>query len=324
LDEKTIQATKARLNHNKTHNRLDVHKYALAGFLRCNACEKTLHGHTQWGGKYKYYSHVGGKYELCKAFRSVPLERIEQAVFNTLWEHTFDKEGFQAAIKESLPDSKQIESLKEQIITDEKEIKRIEKELDKLVAEYTEGTLQKITIKKRESELLEAKSSVETNLEGNREKLNTMPSLADVQKDAEEIRKRLVKRFQSPEHLKSMTHEEKQQLLFRIFPGKDDSGRPYSIYIRKGKGEAYHYDIYAPLFASGFSDEPPYESRTIKGDNLDYRYGDIEQEIRETLNKKKGNKHYKTNIVAQNGTEIIKCAANIQVRHVYVPVFVRL
>ncbi|MBW1765355.1 MAG: recombinase family protein, partial [Deltaproteobacteria bacterium] len=107
LDDNTIQRVRDRLAHHKTNNRKDVRKYTLSGFIRCEACGKSLSGQTQInksGSQFQYHMHPGGKYEKCKAFNAIPLMLIENAVFKTIFENTVDAPAFEQAIQESMPD----------------------------------------------------------------------------------------------------------------------------------------------------------------------------------------------------------------------------
>ena len=127
LDDDTIQRIKERLKHNNIENRKDVRKYVLTGFIRCDECGKSLSGQTQinrYKTEFKYYNHPGGKYEKCKAFNSIPLQQIENAVFHTIFENIADVPSFNKAIADSLPDEKQIKNLNDQIKAGEKELKK--------------------------------------------------------------------------------------------------------------------------------------------------------------------------------------------------------
>jgi len=126
LSDHKIQAIKDRLAHNNTSNRSDVKgKYLLAGFIRCMHCGKSLHGQAPHGGKYKYYRHPCKLADTCDAFGSVPLDKIEHAVFQTIFENIYDAPTFEKAIKNSLPDEDLIEELENKIETKKERKKKV-------------------------------------------------------------------------------------------------------------------------------------------------------------------------------------------------------
>ena len=302
LDDTTIQAIKNRLEHNRIFNRTDVAKYLLTGFIRCDECGKAIYGQTQ-REKYRYYMHPAKMDETCKAFHSIPLEIIDKAVLETLWDYTYDREGFNRAIKDNLPDVKLVESLKKKIKNDEKQLKKIDKDLYKLSEWVLSGDVKKTTIQQKEKELYEGKNLIEKELEKNRNKLNSLPELEQVKKDAEEIRKTLLKEFQSKQHLKDMPFDDMKQLLYKFFGGgkKEEDGywvdgenRHYGVYVRKSKSGLWHYRVVSKLV--GYDDE--LFNRTIKGDNINYCFEDVGRKIRKQLNekmRKDTNESYKTN-----------------------------
>jgi len=273
LDDVTIQKIKERLEHNRIEKRKDVKKYVLNGFIRCEACGKSLSGQTQinkHGTQFQYYTHTGGKYEKCaKPFSSIPMKQIEHAVFQTIFENTVDAPTFEKAISESLPDEKLINSLQNKIQAGEKELKRIDKELDKLVELALSGTLGKETIRKKEKSLLEAKIITSEELEANRDKLRSLPDIQQVKQEAEKIRRQLLERFSGKGRLKKMSFDEKKTLLHWLFDGKDSKGTRYGIYIDKKKKRGQEIDFFLYGRITGL--------RTIKGDNINYQDGNEDE-----------------------------------------------
>ncbi len=286
LDDSTIQKIQERLEHNRIECRKDVRRYVLTGFIRCEACGKSLSGQTQvnkYGTQFQYYNHPGGKYEKCKAFNSIPLKKIENAVFQTIFENMADVPSFEKAIANSLPDEKLIKSLIDKIKTGEKELKRINKELDKLVNLALSGTLERETIKSKEQSLLQARVKATEELEDNKDRLSSMPDIKKVKKEADNIRRKLLLDYSGPERLEEMTFDEKKTLLHWLFDGKDKEGTPYGIYVSK-KDKEIDYFMYGRI--TGL--------RTLKGDDFDYEGGD--------------NDIYKTNKDAcQNDDDLYSC-----------------
>lgn len=266
LDEKTIQAVRQRLEHNRKHNRLDVRRYALTGFIYCDECGKALVGQTQIdkkiGKEFPYYRHPGGRWEECKALSSIPVDIIENAVLRTIFENTYDEAGFEKAIQESLPDKDYIDALHEKIAHGEKEIKRIDAELDQLVNLVLEGTLSKETVKKKEATLYETRSRVAEELKRDRQTLKSLPNFEKLKLESKILRMGLLDYFGSEERMLEMSFDEKKQFLHRVFNGKDEIGKPYGIYVKKTGKDTWEYFIYTSLF---------HGIRTVKGDNINYR-----------------------------------------------------
>jgi hypothetical protein len=203
-------------------------------------------------GVYRYYRHSvfekSGKCK-CKAFTSISASKIENAVFNAIFENVRDEVGFRKAIQESLPDVKMINSLKSNITKKEKRLKQNERKLDKLVDMAIEGTLKKETIKKKETELLDAKDQIQKELESDKQRLKSMPDIEQVEFEAKTIRENLMKYFQSKDRLDSMTYDEKRSLLHWLFDGKDFFGDQCGIYIDK-QGEQWHYALHSIMTLS--------------------------------------------------------------------------
>jgi len=266
LSDETIQRVKDRLEFNRTNNRRDLpQKYVLAGFIRCEHCTNTLRGQMQTvkGVEYRYYTHAGGRHEKCKNFSSIPLEKIEYAVFSTIFENIVDVPSFEQAISESLPDEKMINDLELEIKSCEKELKRVTHELDKLVGMALAGTLNRETIKSKELELIQVKADLTERLETARFKLRSMPDVNKIRKEAGEIRRELLQKFSGKARLAKMTFDEKRELLFWLFSGKDGQGTPYGIYINKtGKrnDQTIDYFLYGKIVGL----------RTMKNNDIDY------------------------------------------------------
>jgi site-specific DNA recombinase len=275
LDEQTIEKVRERLEHNRIDCRRDVQRYALTGFLRCEKCGKSLFGQTQvnrYGSQFQYYVHSNGKYEKCKAMSSVSLKLVENAVFRTIFENTVDAPAFEQAISESLPDENLIKTLEAKVKAGEKELKRIDRELDKLVDLALSGTLQKDTIRTKEQSLLQAKAKATKELEENRAKQRSMPDLNRVRQEAEQIRRQLLEHFSGEGRLQAMTFDDKKALLHWLFDGKDTKGTPYGIYVSKRGDKKLDYFLYGRI--TGL--------RTMKGQDINYQGWDEDEQVYKT------------------------------------------
>jgi len=257
LDELTIKEIRGKLNAQKTFKRADVKKYVLNGFIRCDGCHCAMTGQTQYG-RWSYYRHRG---EKCGTITYIPVAIIENATFRTIFENTVDEVGFERAIQDTFPSDKEIKELKDKIAKNEKDLKRIEKEIDKLIDTVLAGVFDKAAINKRQKELLKQKEILTENIDINKSKLNNLPDPDLVRKEARVMRKLLQHYFQSEERLQAMTYDEKRRLLHWLFDGKDEDDTPYGIYVREVRKGVYDYFIYAKMFAG---------ARFLKGDDIDY------------------------------------------------------
>ncbi len=265
LDEGKIRAVKDRLALNRWSNRRDVKKYALKGFIRCGKCGRALYGQTQQD-KYTYYLHPWRRDCPCKAFTSLPCHLIENAVFKTLFENAWDDPGFQEAVKDSMPDERQIQSLEEAVKKKEKGLRKIERRLEKLVDLAVEGTLRKETIKRQEEGLYKARRQIIGEIESDKRRLASMPTIEQFEWEVRMMKSHFQAYFGSEERLKEMSYEEKRRFLHWLFDGKDEHGVPYGVYVEKNGNDKWDYFISARFFCG---------LRTFKGNNIDYTDEDM-------------------------------------------------
>jgi hypothetical protein len=268
------------------NNRTDTPvKYVLSGYLRCDKYDSLLSGQNQkYKGKdFKYYTHPRLP-EKAVCFSSVPLQQIEKAVFETIFENIWDVPSFERAIADSMPDERLINELKSKITDCEQELKRISKELNKLVKLVLAGDLKGETIKSTETELLNKRTRTEEELNKTTIILKSLPDIKEVKRQADTIRRQLLERYSGKERLMKMTYDEKRELLHFLFDGKDDKGNPFGIYIEtRGKGKEKRIDYYMYGRLTGL--------RILKGDDINFM-GDVDAEIRKEQEK---NDNYKTN-----------------------------
>lgn len=144
-----------------------------------------------------------------------------------------------------------------------KKLKSINKELEKLVDLALSGTLNKSTIHKKEQELIQCKEKLTDHIQADESRLNSLPDIDEVKTQASEIRRKLLKKFSSNEHIDNMSFDEKRELLYWLFGGHDNKGTKYGIYInKKGEGKDAQIDHFMFGRITGL--------RTLKGDDIDY------------------------------------------------------
>lgn len=267
LSDEVIERIKERLNFNRKNNRTDIPgKYILSGFIRCDSCYSRLTGVTINYPKspLRIYRHKRGD---CLAFKYVPADDIEKAVFETIFENFVDEPSFNKAIADSLPDDRLKKEIEGRIESNEKKLGQVNKDLKKLVQAVIDGTLSADTIKGREQDLLRQKANLESHVKADQVTIQLMPNLEEVQQEASTIRRKLLERYSGLKRLSEMPFEEKRTLLHWLFDGKDRDGQPYGIYVNSTgnrKNRKVSYFMYGRI--TGI--------RTLKDGNINYQDDD--------------------------------------------------
>lgn len=274
LPEDVIMRVTERMQFNRKNNREDAPgQYVLTGFIRCYDCHSRLTGVTINYPRtpLRCYKH---KKSDCHPFTYIHADTIEKAVFETIFENICDVVSFEKAIADSLPSEKLKTEIEDRIRVYEKQLVRIQKELDALVKAVIDGTLSSETISAKEKELLQQRSQAEEGLKADKAQLNSLPDPQEVRREADEIRRSLLERYSGLERLSEMTFEEKRALLHWIFDGKDANGEPYGIYIStKGRARKQKVDYFMYGKIVGL--------RTLKDGNINYIEDDTNYETNE-------------------------------------------
>lgn len=254
-----IQAIKDRLAHNRTNNRTDTKDYLLTGFIRCIHCGKSLSGFSPHKGRYEYYQHSSSKTTTCDAFTTVSLPKVEKEVFEMIFDDIGDTASFEKAIKDSLPDTKYIEKVENEIDTKKQRLKEVKTKRKRLVQAVLDGKLEEDNTEETDTELKETEERLTNEIDEAQNRLDNLPDPEEVKKQAHQIRIELLDKYKSEEHLQEMTFKEKKRLLHFLFDGKAPDGKgygghgEYGIYVdKKGKGQSadYHYWLFGRLRAS--------------------------------------------------------------------------
>jgi site-specific DNA recombinase len=270
LDDETIKAVKNRIKFKTSFARGDGKKYLLNGFIRCSTCGRSLTGQissTKVKGKeyrYRYYRHPIFSRCSCKAFRAIKADKIEDAVFTTIFENIYDEVGFNKAIAENMPDAKMINELKSSIELREKKLRKVEKDLDKLIKAFLDGVFTEDEIVKTKSRLMGNKKLLESDLEHLRSKFDLMPNIDQVTMKAEKIRLGLLDYFGNVESFKSQGYKHQRQFLHWMFEGLDEDGVHHAIYLTK-RGKLWDYALYGRVTGT----------MTIYKDRVDYPDHDL-------------------------------------------------
>ena len=234
----------------RMRKREDVQLFPLSGILRCTKCNRSFTGQRMGGGtKYEqhYYRHprptpkdIYNGNEPCREFTSIKAVEIEDRIFKMLFDVSYDRIGFEEATREGLPDAKYLTVLRGEIDQKEKELKRVNADLNKLVDIALAGTLKENVIKGKQDELLVIKDRLVPELEELKTKFNSLPKVEDVRLEAELIRADLMAFFASKDRLKDMGYRDKRRMLRDLF---QDGG----IYLSKGDNGSVNIDMKAGL-----------------------------------------------------------------------------
>jgi len=262
LKDDIIKRIHERIDFNKKHNRTGIkNRYVLNGFIYCEKCNRGLTGQTQ-KRKHIYYRHPFnlGNDHICvpKPFTQINGLEIEEAVLHTIFELIADEPKFEAAIAERLPEKKTKAKLEAEIESDKKALNHVNKELEKLVTAYREGTLTKETIRKTEEGLIKQQERLTESLIKKERRFKNLPDVDSVKKIADQIRRNLLEKYSGSRRLDNMTYEDKRDLLHWLFEGKDSYGDRYGIYITKkgiGKDATVDFLLYGRMMLGGSSVE---------------------------------------------------------------------
>jgi DNA invertase Pin-like site-specific DNA recombinase len=248
LDEFTIRAVGKQLAENKRRPvRNDIKNYVLNTHIRCAECERALSGVTRknaTGKKYSYYHHPSGYDIDCKAFKYLPLKKAEDAVFDTIFNFTYDQAGFQKAVKERIGDKKDIAKLKRQITSKKKSLTGIKRQLSNLIDMCSEEKIDPDEYDKKRAEYKDEKNRLIETIAKLETKLASWLESEKFIEGALDMRHKFLDNYRSSDRLKKMSYDDKVDLLNYFFNGNDNDGRRYGITIQKNAQGEYELELY--------------------------------------------------------------------------------
>ena len=225
-------------------------KNLLNEFTRCAKCNRAIKGWTDkktYKGrisKYPKYSHPTGSYIDCDCRFNFNKSELEKMIFDSLYEFTYDRVGFLKAIEDKIPDKKGIEALKKTIVQNEKELKKVDSKINRLVDAYLDGKMDKEIYSIKEAELLEIKDGIVAELNKQQAKLDRLPNIEKLKAEGKKLRSKLLKYYKSPNRLNDMSYDEKWALLNYFFSGTDENGKRFGIYVDKDDHGEVTFFIY--------------------------------------------------------------------------------
>ena len=254
LDEKIIKKIKDRAEANKTYQHGHIkHRYLLSRMIFCGECGLTLDGQTNKRKK-KYYRHRIKSKTGCKVGAYLPASLIEPAVLVHLFATFGDKASLEKAVENAVPNSKEIETLHEDLLDYNSKSAKIKKAKQRLIKAFADGTLRDDQIKEEMDSREEEERAIAVEIDKIKAKLDITPSADDIEEVAKKIRKRF-KRFGDKikiahmksfykcfDHFQQMKYEDKKEMLQYFFAGKDEDQKRRGVYVFKD-GDKWSFEI---------------------------------------------------------------------------------
>lgn len=254
VDKALLKRVKDRLKlrRRRPPGKKSDHQYLLRQLAYCEECGCLLY--TATNNKKPYYEHRrGSNLPSCsqKGLR-VFTSHLDHAVLRTVWENIYDEEGFNTAIKSNMPDEKEVGRLTASIKSGKTRLASIANQKNRLVAAVADGALTNNVIKEKMDALIAQEQIIMQEMATNQAQLDKLGSIAEIQADAQFIRRQYLQYFSSEERLKEMTFEERRQLIEMFFEGSDFSGNAHGVYVinlseKFSRKRRYDYTIYSNL-----------------------------------------------------------------------------
>ncbi|MGD0900143.1 MAG: recombinase family protein, partial [Thermoguttaceae bacterium] len=248
LPEKLIREVCQRLDANRTymHGR-PKHEYLLGGRIFCAACDFSLTGGFNQGGK-RYYRH-NRRYSTCALLPRmwVPADLIEPAIVRDLFNMLGNPAAIEQAIKAAVPDCDKALKQRERL---EAELAKIERARNRVLDLIERDTITDAQAAAK----LQALKDREATLRGELDKLAA--ALADVP-DAETVRQAALhvqevcgaifvedeagNRYAGGNDVQSflmMEPGDRRKLIDVAFSGSLPGGQPAGVYVSPAAGDA--------------------------------------------------------------------------------------
>lgn len=225
IPQSLLEKAQKKLRHNRTHNRVDVQKYLLSGFIRCEHCKRALTGQSRHGHIYYRHNRAGE----CP-FRSLSGDEIEPAVLDFLFENFLDEPAFESAINRLLPPPDRREELVSQRTKAEKLLAKNEREVRRLVDAIARGADISLLLSKQD-ELKQSKLALEERLQKLDEEIGSLVDAKLGKAAAAVARIHLIESLKSRDW-RNMPYEDVQRFLYALF-GETTVGGDTGIFVRR-------------------------------------------------------------------------------------------
>lgn len=234
LPEETIEAIRKRSESGRTYHHREIkHRYLLSRMIFCDRCGYALFGYRNHSGK-RYYKAVRPKarVEPCKIRKHLPSGEIETAVLLTIAQMMGDDTRIKRAVEAGMPDLKRTQALRQERDTLQRNLKKAESQLEKLVDAVANGLLSKEDIIKRREAIDTLEREASQRLKEVQQQIDSLPDPERVDRLLKWKGKVWAASSRSnPDWILEQPYETQRQLLTRAFGGKDAEGRRFGVYV---------------------------------------------------------------------------------------------
>ena len=243
-DEEKIEKVKETIESHRTwRHGSDKNNYLFSSMVFDKKCGHTFTGTTKKG--IKYYYHQDNYKEHCGSRKYITEKALEVAVLSELFYMYEDDAKIEEAVLKAFPAPDKFKKLMAEDASDNKEIKKIEKEEDRIIKGFGENIIHRKTAERTLDKLRKRKEIIESKIEKRRPLLeNLPPSKKELEAEVEFIkdemdlfRRTMSQSRQIPSRLSIMTFADKRRLMELAFGGKDIKGNRLGIYLQQGSYE---------------------------------------------------------------------------------------
>jgi len=238
LPQKTIKAIRKQAEANKTYTHgQGKNKYLLGRMIFCQKCGQALSGTCNHG--YRYYRHPRND---CRNFYNVRADEIETNVFWSIYWMVGDKTGFEKAIKDAVPDTKDIEKAIDRLNQIAFELRKVDTQKNRLVDAVAEGTLDNDTVKSKMNNLKSREAVLNDEKQSLKAKIENQPSKDEIENRFKWWQTFLRGEYElNDEHMLQMSFDEKRLLLQALFSGTDEKNQRFGVYIERDLRREYPF-----------------------------------------------------------------------------------
>jgi site-specific DNA recombinase len=238
LHPETIKAIHAKTYANKTlHHGQTKNNYALGRMVFCGACGQTLYGAKYSHGRFYYHK----KTDACDCLKSVPADKLEDAVLVHLYQTYGNQAKFEKMIKDFLPSKEDLKGLRSRQKEFEKQLAATARAKNRLLGMVESGHFEAEDVARRMEEHKLAERSLKEEIETIRLQLDAVPDEKIIKRDAEIARAHIRTICRNSTGFGKMEFEEKRKLCQFAFGGHDLDGKRLGVYVSKMNGKKNYW-----------------------------------------------------------------------------------
>jgi hypothetical protein len=253
IPDEMIKALYDRLESNKgkTHGPRLGNKYLLGGNIYCADCGATLTGRPEPKRGRLMYQHQKDSKSLKKPIikRQCPnytrwevkADQIETAVIAQLYHIFGDIEDMEKAMMKAIPKYEEVERMRKEKMDLEKRLATLSLASDRIVDAIAKGIISDDKAKKRMDAVVENENIIKEEIARINAQTSNIPTEKQIKINAKALLESVIRWVKSGSgHFERMTWDNKRKLIEKVFKGKDASGKPFGVYIKKdGPNRSY-------------------------------------------------------------------------------------